>query len=104
AVPARVELLPGPRAGCRPDLRRAEAPGGAGAKPASRAERLPAHHRRHARRKPYTAHRHARSAVSRSAEITRNTKETRIRVKLELDGKGAARLATGLPFLEHMLD
>jgi len=42
--------------------------------------------------------------VSRVAEVTRNTKETKIRVKLDLDGKGAARLATGLPFLEHMLD
>ncbi len=40
----------------------------------------------------------------RTAEITRNTKETQIRVKLDLDGKGAARLSTGLPFLEHMLD
>ena len=40
----------------------------------------------------------------RTAEVTRNTKETQIRVKLNLDGKGAARLATGLPFLEHMLD
>ena len=40
----------------------------------------------------------------RTAEVARNTKETRIRVKLKLDGKGAAKLATGLPFLEHMLD
>ena len=40
----------------------------------------------------------------RQAEITRNTKETQIRVKVNLDGRGAARLSTGLPFLEHMLD
>ena len=40
----------------------------------------------------------------RKAEVLRNTKETQIRVKLDLDGCGAARLATGLPFLEHMLD
>ena len=40
----------------------------------------------------------------RTAEVTRNTKETQIRVRLNLDGKGAARLSTGLPFLEHMLD
>jgi imidazoleglycerol-phosphate dehydratase len=40
----------------------------------------------------------------RSAEIERNTKETQIRVKLDLDGKGVAKLATGIPFLEHMLD
>ena len=40
----------------------------------------------------------------RQAEVTRNTKETQIRVKLNLDGKGTAKLSTGLPFLEHMLD
>jgi imidazoleglycerol-phosphate dehydratase len=40
----------------------------------------------------------------RSAEVVRNTKETQIRIKLDLDGQGAARLSTGLPFLEHMLD
>lgn len=42
--------------------------------------------------------------MNRTAEVTRNTKETQIRVKLNLDGKGVAQLATGLPFLEHMLD
>src|SRR5438874_2079326 len=40
----------------------------------------------------------------RAAEVVRNTKETQIRVKLDLDGRGEARLSTGLPFLEHMLD
>jgi len=40
----------------------------------------------------------------RTAEVERNTKETQIRVKLNLDGTGAARLVTGIPFLEHMLD
>jgi imidazoleglycerol-phosphate dehydratase len=40
----------------------------------------------------------------RTGEVTRNTKETQIRVKVDLDGQGAARLSTGLPFLEHMLD
>ena len=40
----------------------------------------------------------------RTAEIERNTKETQIRVRLDLDGKGVARLATGIPFMEHMLD
>jgi imidazoleglycerol-phosphate dehydratase len=40
----------------------------------------------------------------RTAEVTRNTKETQIRVKLDLDGRGVAKLSTGLPFLEHMLD
>ena len=42
--------------------------------------------------------------MNRTAEVTRNTKETQIRVKLDLDGKGVAKLSTGLPFLEHMLD
>jgi imidazoleglycerol-phosphate dehydratase len=42
--------------------------------------------------------------VNRTAEATRNTKETQIRVKLNLDGKGVSKLSTGLPFLEHMLD
>ncbi len=40
----------------------------------------------------------------RTAEVVRNTKETQIRVKVDLDGTGKAKLATGLPFLEHMLD
>jgi len=40
----------------------------------------------------------------RSASIDRNTSETQISVKLNLDGTGKAKLDTGLPFLEHMLD
>lgn len=40
----------------------------------------------------------------RKAEVTRNTKETQVRVSLDLDGTGAIRFATGLPFLEHMLE
>ena len=40
----------------------------------------------------------------RTAEVERNTKETQIRVRLNLDGKGVAKLATGIPFLEHMLE
>jgi len=44
------------------------------------------------------------TAGRRSAEVVRNTKETQIRVRLELDGPGEARLATGIPFLEHMLE
>ncbi|MDR2624906.1 MAG: imidazoleglycerol-phosphate dehydratase HisB [Zoogloeaceae bacterium] len=40
----------------------------------------------------------------RQAEISRNTLETRITVRLNLDGSGQCRLLTGVPFLEHMLD
>ena len=40
----------------------------------------------------------------RTAEVRRDTKETRIRVRVNLDGAGAAKLATGIAFLEHMLD
>lgn len=40
----------------------------------------------------------------RTAEIERNTRETRIRVRVNLDGRGEARLATGVAFLEHMLE
>ncbi|MEW6291973.1 MAG: imidazoleglycerol-phosphate dehydratase HisB [Pseudomonadota bacterium] len=40
----------------------------------------------------------------RTAEISRNTLETRIRVKLDLDGTGKSQLATGVGFFDHMLD
>jgi imidazoleglycerol-phosphate dehydratase len=40
----------------------------------------------------------------RQAEITRNTLETSITVRLELDGSGQGKFATGVPFLDHMLD
>ena len=42
--------------------------------------------------------------ATRTAEIKRDTKETQIRVKLDLDGNGVSKLATGVPFLDHMLD
>jgi imidazoleglycerol-phosphate dehydratase len=42
--------------------------------------------------------------MMRSAQVTRNTLETQISVKLNLDGSGASRFDTGLPFLEHMLE
>jgi imidazoleglycerol-phosphate dehydratase len=39
----------------------------------------------------------------RVAEITRKTTETEIRLRLNLDGRGTARLSSGVPFLDHML-
>lgn len=40
----------------------------------------------------------------RRAEVLRVTRETEIRLSLDLDGTGEARLRTGVPFLEHMLE
>ena len=40
----------------------------------------------------------------RKAEIQRDTKETQVFVALDLDGHGVASLASGIPFLDHMLD
>lgn len=43
-------------------------------------------------------------APRREAAVTRKTLETEIRVRIALDGTGCARLATGVPFLDHMLE
>jgi len=41
---------------------------------------------------------------ARTAQVKRDTLETRIEVDINLDGSGKAQLETGVPFLEHMLD
>ncbi len=40
----------------------------------------------------------------RQTDVTRNTSETQIQIALNLDGTGKAELASGVPFLDHMLD
>ena len=42
--------------------------------------------------------------MSRTASMERVTKETRIRLSLELDGTGQGKICTSVPFLDHMLD
>lgn len=41
--------------------------------------------------------------MTRQAQVTRKTRETDVEVALNLDGKGLVDLATGIPFLDHML-
>jgi len=41
--------------------------------------------------------------MTRTATIERNTKETQVRVELNLDGQGQASIATPVPFMDHML-
>jgi imidazoleglycerol-phosphate dehydratase len=42
--------------------------------------------------------------LSRKADVTRNSKETKLRARVDLDGKDKVRVATGLAFLDHMLE
>jgi imidazoleglycerol-phosphate dehydratase len=42
--------------------------------------------------------------MTRSASVSRNTNETKIEVRINLDGQGSAKIRTGIGFLDHMLD
>ena len=42
--------------------------------------------------------------MSRTGSVVRNTKETEIRVEVDLDGSGKVDVSTGVPFFDHMLD
>ena len=44
------------------------------------------------------------TAINRRAEVVRQTKETQIRVVIDLDGSGRAELSTGIGFFDHMLE
>ena len=44
------------------------------------------------------------NAPARVAEVRRDTAETKVRIRVDLDGRGASRLATGIGFFDHMLD
>lgn len=44
------------------------------------------------------------AGTARTARVARKTAETAIEVEIDLDGRGHAELATGVPFLDHMLD
>jgi len=42
--------------------------------------------------------------VTRTAEVVRETRETKVEVRIDLDGAGATDVETGVPFFDHMLD
>ena len=42
--------------------------------------------------------------MARTADVVRNTKETQIRVRLDVDGTGASTVSTGIGFYDHMLE
>ena len=42
--------------------------------------------------------------MSRTAQVVRETKETQVRVRIDLDGSGQTKISTGVGFYDHMLD
>jgi imidazoleglycerol-phosphate dehydratase len=42
--------------------------------------------------------------MSRSAEVSRKTRETQLHVRVDLDGSGRAEIKTGIGFFDHMLE
>jgi imidazoleglycerol-phosphate dehydratase len=42
--------------------------------------------------------------MARTASIERNTKETKVRLRVNLEGRGKSDISTGIPFFDHMLD
>ena len=111
--PDADQFRAGPRAGRAALVRGAARGGDPGQEPARlapAARALPAIHRRDAAGKRRTAGSAGESTMSeasipsRRARVDRDTAETRISVEIDLDGTGRAELATGVPFLDHMLD
>jgi len=42
--------------------------------------------------------------LNRKGQVTRKSKETQLKARVDLDGRGRADISTGLPFLDHMLE
>jgi Imidazoleglycerol-phosphate dehydratase len=53
---------------------------------------------------PLLPNTHSLLPMARTAEVSRTTKETTLRARVNLDGTGEARVKTGLGFFDHMLE
>jgi histidinol-phosphate aminotransferase len=106
-LPQRGQHDPGARARSPPRVRGHEGARRAGQahrRPAPAAGQLPAPDGGHARRERRHDPRLEGAPVNRTTDLRRDTKETQIRVRVDLDGTGEAQLATGIGFFDHMLD